>query len=141
MTNRARRRLLIAMVVVVVAFSAGVVWLVRAQGAYYRQVGQLANAGLDGKTVKVGGMVVPGSVEEDGAGRSFTLADLTGGTDTVSVRYGGMLPDTFGPEVDVVVLGLYDAATGLIEATELQTKCPSKYEASRSPAPSGSPSP
>jgi cytochrome c-type biogenesis protein CcmE len=139
--RKARRRLLIAVAVVVVAFAAGVVWLVRAQGAYYRQVGELSTAGLDGKTVKVGGAVVPGSIVKDGAVQSFIMKDLTGRDATVAVHYEGTVPDTFGPDVDVVVLGVYRDSEGLIDAQELQTKCPSKYEASKSPAPSAASSP
>jgi cytochrome c-type biogenesis protein CcmE len=134
--RKARRRLLIAVAVVVVAFAAGVVYLVWAQGAYYRQVGELSVASeLDGKTVKVGGTVVPGSFAEDGTIQSFAIRDLTGYGATVNVKYGGTVPDTFGPDVDVVVLGVYDAAAGLITAEELQTKCPSKYEGRKSPDP------
>jgi len=134
--RRARRRLLIAVAVVVVAFAAGVVYLVWAQGAYYRQVGELSvKSGLDGKTVKVGGAVVSGSIDNEGNVELFTIKDLTGTGATVDVKYGGTIPDTFGPDVDVVVLGVYDAAAGLITAEELQTKCPSKYEGRKSPDP------
>jgi cytochrome c-type biogenesis protein CcmE len=128
--------LLIAVAVVVVAFAAAVVYLVRAQGAYYRQVGELSAAsGLDGETVKVGGTVVPGSFAKDGTVQSFTIRDLTGSPATCRVRYSGIVPDTFGPDVDVVVLGTYDASHGFISAEELQTKCPSKYEGKKSPDP------
>ena len=141
MNRKARRRLLIAVAVVVVAFAAGVVWLVRAQGAYYRQVGELGAASLDGKTVKVGGAVVPGSIARDGAVQSFAIKDLTGGNATVAVQYDGTVPDTFGPDVDVVVLGVYHASERLIDAQELQTKCPSKYKSGKSPTPSASSNP
>jgi len=134
-----RRRLLIVVIVLAVAFAVGVVWLVRSQGAYYRQVGELTASELDGETVKVGGRVVDGSIESAGAVQTFTLSDLTGAPDTIEVSYEGAVPDTFGPFADVVVLGVYDAGAGLILAEELQTKCPSKYEASRSPTPSASP--
>jgi cytochrome c-type biogenesis protein CcmE len=127
--------LLIALAVVVVAFAAGVVYLVWAQGAYYRQVGELSTSGLDGKTVKVGGAVVSGSIDKQGDVELFTIKDLTGTGATVDVEYGGAIPDTFGPDVDVVVLGVYDDAAGLITAEELQTKCPSKYEGRKSPDP------
>jgi cytochrome c-type biogenesis protein CcmE len=139
--RKARRRLLIAVAVVVVAFAGAVIWLVRAQGAYYRQVADLSAATLDGKTVKVGGAVVPGSINKDGNVQLFAIKDLTGQDSTVQVEYGGVVPDTFGPGVDVVVLGVYDAGKGLISAEELQTKCPSKYKASTSPTPGASSSP
>jgi cytochrome c-type biogenesis protein CcmE len=139
MERLTRRRLLIAVTVLVVAFAGAAVWLVRSQGAYYRQVGELAAADLDGKVVKVGGRVVPDSIASRGSVQTFVISDLRGASPTVEVRYAGIVPDTFGPHADVVVLGTYDAAAGLILADELQTKCPSRYEASRSPTPRASP--
>jgi len=133
MDRRIRRRLMIIVVVLAVAFAAGVVWLVRSQGGYYRQVGELRGSELDDEMVRVAGRVVDGSIESDGAIQSFAISDLTGAPDTIEVVYEGAVPDTFAPRADVVVLGVYDAGAGLIRAEELQTKCPSKYEATRSP--------
>lgn len=122
---------MVATVVLLVAFAVAVVWLVRSQGAYYRQVGELS-AALDGRTVKVGGTVRAGTARSS---NTFSILDLTGSPDTAVVTYNGALPDTFGPGVDVVVVGTWDDATRTIAAEELQTKCPSKYEASKSPSP------
>jgi len=140
MDRTSRRRLLVTVIVVAVAFAAGVVALVVTQGAYYRQVAELSGSGLDGETVKVGGRVVEGSIETAGTRQRFTMSDLTGEPDTVEVAFEGIAPETFGPSTDVVVLGEYDESAGLIRADELQTRCPSKYEASRSPTPSPAPS-
>lgn len=141
MSRRAHRRLLVAMVVIVVAFAAGVIWLVRSQGAYYRQVGQL-DSGLNGKTVKVGGTVKGGnSLVVSGSATEFRIKDLTGKSAAVEVRSKGALPSTFGAGVQVVVLGTYhfggDHAphSSYIEATAVQTKCPSKYRDRVSPTP------
>jgi cytochrome c-type biogenesis protein CcmE len=134
-SRQARRRLLIAVVVIVVAFAGGVIWLVRSQGSYYRQVGQLDQS-LNGKSVQVGGTVLPGSLwrGDSGAG-GFTMKDLTGASDEVKVTYAGGVPSTLGAGVQVVVLGTYHAGTGAtIDATEVQTKCPSKYKDRASPA-------
>jgi cytochrome c-type biogenesis protein CcmE len=57
----------------------------------------------------------------------------------VEVTYAGQMPNTFGEGVDVVVIGTYAAAAGVISAEELQTKCPSKYEGKASPAAETSP--
>lgn len=133
MTQTARRRLLIAVVVVLLAFAVGAVWLVRSQGAYYTQVGELRE-GLDGKTVKVGGTVVPGSIARAGDRVEFAIADLTGGSAQAQVVYSGAVPPAFAPGADVVVEGTYSMASRQIAATSLQTKCPSKYRASQSPS-------
>jgi cytochrome c-type biogenesis protein CcmE len=134
LSRKARRRLAIATLVLVVAFAVAVVWVVLSQGAYYRQVADLG-AAVNGKVVKVGGMVLPRSLARHGSTYRFTMRDLTGKASTVTVTYTGPAPDTFGPGVDVVVTGRYDASTASIDADDLQTKCPSKYSASASPAP------
>jgi cytochrome c-type biogenesis protein CcmE len=134
MNRKARKRLMIATAVLVVAFAVAVVWIVRSEGAYYRQVGQLGGS-LSGKVVKVGGTIVPKTLRHDDSGYHFTMRDLTGKAATVAVAYSGQVPDSFGPGVDVVVTGRYEAQAGAIAADELQTKCPSKYKASASPSP------
>jgi cytochrome c-type biogenesis protein CcmE len=130
--KKARRRLIIATVIIVAAFTVGVVLLVSRQGAYYRQVSDLTVENLDGKNVKVGGKVVAGSIVHDQNGYRFAIVDLTGEDSTVKVQYAGQMPETFGPDVDVVVTGPFAAATATISAEQLQTKCPSKYEAQAS---------
>ena len=135
MNKKARRRLIIATVVIVAAFTVGVVVLVSRQGAYYRQVSDLTVQSLDGKNVKVGGKVVEGTIVHDDTGYHFTIADLTGKQSTVKVNYSGQMPETFGPDVDVVVTGPFAAATTAIDAEQLQTKCPSKYQAQASAQP------
>ena len=131
--KKARTRLIVATVVIIVAFIAGVVYLVATQGAYYRQVGELTSQNLDGKTVKVGGAVVGGSITRDASGAHFVIQDLTGKSATVKVTYNGQMPGTFGAGVDVVVTGSYSAASGVISADSVQTKCPSKYKGRASP--------
>ena len=132
MNKKARRRLIIATVIIVAAFTVAIVLLVSRQGAYYRQVSQLRVQNLDGRNVKVGGKVVAGSIVHDASGYHFTIADLTGKQSTVRVNYDGQMPETFGPNVDVVVTGPFLAAQTLINADQLQTKCPTKYQAQAS---------
>ena len=134
MNKKSRTRLLVATGVIVVVFVIGVVFLIQKQGAYYRQVGELTTGQYDGKNVKVGGRVVDGTINRDAAGVHFTIQDLTGKADTVKVTYSGQMPGTFEDGVDVVIVGTYAAADGVVSADELQTKCPSKYKGSASPA-------
>jgi cytochrome c-type biogenesis protein CcmE len=132
--KKSRTRLLIATGVIVVVFVIGVVFLVQKQGAYYRQVADLTTGQYDGKNVKVGGKVMAGTINRDASGVHFTIQDLTGKADTVKVTYSGQMPNTFEDGVDVVVVGKYAAAGGVVSADQLQTKCPSKYKGSASPA-------
>jgi cytochrome c-type biogenesis protein CcmE len=134
LNKKSRTRLLIATGVIVVVFIVGVVFLVQKQGAYYRQVSDLATGQYDGKNVKVGGRVLDGTIKRDATGVRFTIEDLTGKTKTVNVLYSGQMPNTFDAGVDVVVIGKYASNGALITADQLQTKCPSKYKGQASPA-------
>ena len=134
MNKKSRTRLLVATGVIVAVFIVGVVFLVQKQGAYYRQVSDLTTGQYDGKNVKVGGKVLDGTIKRDASGVHFTIQDLTGKQDTVNVLYSGQMPNTFDAGVDVVVIGKYASNGPLITADQLQTKCPSKYKGSASPA-------
>jgi len=134
LNKRSRTRLLVATAVIVVVFIGVIVYVTKTQGAYYRQVSQLSTGQYDGKNVKVGGKVLDGTIERDSAGVHFTIQDLTGKQDTVNVVYAGQMPNTFDAGVDVVVIGKYASNGALITADQLQTKCPSKYQGSASPA-------
>ena len=134
MNKKSRTRLLVATGVIVAVFIIGVVFLVQKQGAYYRQVSDLTTGQYDGKNVKVGGRVLDGTIKRDASGVLFTIEDLTGKPDTVKVLYSGQMPNTFDAGVDVVVIGKYASNGALITADQLQTKCPSKYKGSASPA-------
>lgn len=136
MNKKSRTRLLVATAVIVVVFIVGVVVLMQKQGAYYRQVSQVITGQYNGKNVQVGGKVLDGSIKRDAEGIHFTMQDLTGKQDTVNVVYDGQMPNTFEAGVDVVVTGKYASNGALITADQLQTKCPSKYQASASPTPS-----
>lgn len=85
----------------------------------YREVG-----------VKVGGRVVPGTVDfkERSLDLSFHIVDIENPATQFPVHYVGPLPDTFEEGRDVVVEGKFSAA-GVFEATTVLTKCGSRYEA------------
>ncbi len=134
MNKKSRTRLLVATGVIVAVFIVGVVFLVQKQGAYYRQVSDLQTGQYDGKNVKVGGKVLDGTIKRDAAGVRFAIEDLTGKSAKVNVLYSGQMPNTFDAGVDVVVIGKYASNGALITADQLQTKCPSKYKGSASPA-------
>jgi cytochrome c-type biogenesis protein CcmE len=79
---------------------------------------------------KVGGRVVPGSVQYDPRTLDlrFTIVDIASGRTTYPVHHNGPLPDTFEEGRDVVVEGRLDA-NGAFQATTVLTKCGSRYEA------------
>jgi cytochrome c-type biogenesis protein CcmE len=83
----------------------------------------------DERGVKVGGRVVPGSVNFDQRtlNLTFDVVDIETGTTTFPVAYQGPLPETFQEGSDVVVEGSF--TNGTFQATTLLTKCGSRYEA------------
>ncbi len=83
---------------------------------------------LAGKGTRVNGDLVPGSVQFDAENLILTF-QLSDGDKVLDVRYHGVAPDTFSEAVSVVVEGKY--VNGIFEATQIMTKCPSKYDAKR----------
>jgi len=83
--------------------------------------------------VRVGGRVVPGSVHFDQKTLDlrFTMVDIETGKTSFPVHYNGPLPDTFQEGRDVVVEGNYRPG-GTFQASNVLTKCGSRYEAAES---------
>ena len=81
---------------------------------------------LAGQTVRVKGIVEPGSiVGEDGElVRTFRIAEKG---KFLKVTYARAMPDTFKEEVEVVVHGEVDDSLTVV-ADEVMVKCPSRYE-------------
>ncbi|MQA90010.1 MAG: cytochrome c biogenesis protein CcmE [Gemmatimonas sp.] len=89
-----------------------------------------ADPGYHDLGVKVGGRVLPGSVQYDQRtlDLQFEIVDIESGLPAFPVAFQGPLPETFTEGVDVVVEGQY-TREGVFEATNLLTKCGSRYEA------------
>lgn len=79
---------------------------------------------------RVFGTVAPHGIQtKDGRlGVVFNLEDQTDKAKTLQVNYGGAVPDTFEPGVEVIVEGGYDPDSKTFSAASLMTKCPSKYQ-------------
>lgn len=80
--------------------------------------------------VKVSGDVVPGSYESasDELLHQFIVSDPDDPEVQITVHFRHPIPDTFTDEVEVVMEGRY-LGNGIFEATEVLTKCGSRYEA------------
>ncbi len=98
--------------------------------AYYRTVPELKAMGqrVEGRRVRVAGNVVVGSIEHHGEGVVTFVIDYEG--ETLPVKYigRGPLPDTLVDRAQAVAEGTM-TSTGTFEATLVQAKCASKYEA------------
>ncbi|TLM98412.1 MAG: cytochrome c maturation protein CcmE [Actinobacteria bacterium] len=132
MNKRARNRLIGVTAIVLLAVVAIFASIGSRGGtAYYKSVKEIAeDQGLVGERVKVGGAVVAGSWDKKANPMTFSIRDEkdTGGTGAVvKVVYSGAVPSTFGDGVTAIVTGELDKS-GTIQAGEMITKCPSKYE-------------
>ncbi len=101
--------------------------------AYFKTVAELEQSGelTTGETFRVGGNVVPGSIERDIATNELRFT-LTDGTNTLPVVYNGVVPDIFTEDVEVVAEGAV-GPDGTMQASTLLTKCPSRFEAATHP--------
>jgi len=119
---------------VLIALIVGsLVWLavggVKDTKTYYKTIPELQQMGqaAHGQRLRVGGDVQPGSINKAGSEVTFLLHQ---GTQTLKVAYSGSdpLPDTFRDNAQALADGRL-RSDGVFEATKIQAKCASKYEA------------
>lgn len=96
---------------------------------YYKTIPELQQMGrsAEGKRLRVGGDIQPGSIVKSAAQVAFVLHQ---GDKTLQVIYTGTdpLPDTFRDNAQALADGRL-GANGVFEANKIQAKCASKYEA------------
>ena len=108
------------------------VWLAMAgtdSKTYYKtitELGQMRDQAY-GKRLRVGGDVESGSIQRSG---NQTIFVLTQDNTKLKVAYTGIdpLPDTFKDGAQALADGKLDR-NGVFQATKIQAKCASKYEA------------
>lgn len=90
-----------------------------------------------GRTIKVHGTVVPGTVRQKvGAAGDYTFEIEKEGR-RMPVHFTNMVPDTFAEGGEVVLTG--ELVAGRFESEEMAAKCPSKYEEQPSADPNRKP--
>lgn len=98
--------------------------------AYYITVDEYnsMSSNLSGKTVKLAGDVLTGSIDRTKSPMEFVLG--SGGTNKIRVRYVGkeIIPDTFKDGSKTLVEGSI-SPDGVFQARHIEAKCASKYEA------------
>ena len=92
----------------------------------YYSISELVSEPNDIQKVKVGGYIKPNSIEVSENDQLEVSFFVYQNDDSVKVYYYGIRPDLFKDDAEVVVSGSYN--NNLISATELQTKCASRYE-------------
>lgn len=81
-----------------------------------------------GQKIQVSGNVVPNSFSTNGNILTFAIYNPeVGETPSLQVRYDGAASSTFGNDVTAICTGRINGE-GVLDCSELVTKCPSKYE-------------
>lgn len=78
------------------------------------------------KTIRIGGMVLPQSIQFESLILDFVVSNLQGSD--IKVRYKGTPPDLFKEGQGVVVEGSMDPNTQIIKATKLMVKHSEEYQ-------------
>jgi cytochrome c-type biogenesis protein CcmE len=90
-----------------------------------------ASGRLNGQRVQVSGAVVDGSYSSSSGIMAFAIANAedesSDSTAQLKVNYQGQAATTFGSGIGAICTGKLDD-NGVLQATEMVTKCPSKYE-------------
>jgi len=96
---------------------------------YYKTVEELFSerARFEGTPVRVNGLLVKDSIKQKPGTDEFRFKLAKNGK-ILEIAYSGILPDTMKPGRELVVQGVLVEGEDLLEASEILTKCPSKYE-------------
>jgi len=129
MTPAPRKQRMIFVGVMVVGVAAAVALALLAIGEnmlYFFSPTQIKNGEApQGRTLRVGGLVVPGSVARE-AGSLAVHFELTDNRESLPVRYSGILPDLFREGQGIVASGALDP-DGLFVAAEVLAKHDENY--------------
>jgi cytochrome c-type biogenesis protein CcmE len=127
-------RFLVGSLVIVSAIGYLMYTGIRETSSYYLTIQEFLPKQADyGNTaLRVAGRVQPGSIDYDPKTLRlrFHLGAFSDGAQSgqsVPVSFTGIKPDMFGDGRDVIVEGRY--TDGVLQASQVLTSCPSKYEA------------
>ena len=128
MHPRRKQRLVIAIAIVV--FSSAAIGLVSYAlrgniNLFYPPADVAAGKAPTERTIRVGGMVVDGSIKRSTSDLTTTF-QVTDYEATVTITYTGILPDLFAEGEGVVAAGILDE-TGVLEASEVLAKHDENY--------------
>lgn len=130
MNKSAKRRLVVVGGIVVIAMLVIVAIAGSGGSASSLSIADVLGGNYDGKKVQVSGAVVADSLTSEGSTAVFKIApegvDAADSEQALTVQYDGALPATFGTGVVAICTGTVDG--NALEASEMVTKCPSKYE-------------
>ena len=130
MTDAMRKRLFGVVAILVAAIGLGIVMFadLGENLVYYWSPTELrAQENAGEATVRLGGLVVPGSIDHD-PGASTLRFEVTDGTTTVSVHSDGNPPQMFREGIGVVVEGQLQP-DGVFHTDRVMVKHSNEYEA------------
>lgn len=122
------QRLILALAALVALIGAGLLAAsaLKDEAAYFYAPGDVETKGVEpGKPIRLGGMVVKGSLKRAADGVTITF-DVTDGKATVPAIFSGIAPDLFKEGSGVVAEGSFDAKGSFI-ATNLLAKHDERY--------------
>ncbi|MCB2014702.1 MAG: cytochrome c maturation protein CcmE [Sphingobium sp.] len=122
------QRLILAIIALVAVVAAGLLAAsaLKDEAAYFYAPDDVKTKGVEpGKAIRLGGMVVAGSLKKAADGVTITF-DVTDGKATVPATFTGIAPDLFREGSGVVAEGAFDE-TGTFVATELLAKHDERY--------------
>lgn len=128
--KRGKLKFVVGSAVILAAVFALAITGMEESTAYYRTVPELREMGAnaEGRRVRVAGNVVVGSIERLEKGEVSFVIEYEGETLVVHYVGRGPLPDTLVERAQAVAEGRLEP-DGTFEATLVQAKCASKYEA------------
>ncbi|HVL66045.1 MAG TPA: cytochrome c maturation protein CcmE [Vicinamibacterales bacterium] len=127
---------ILATAVVLVGALGGLMYTSLAEGTeYYKHVDEVMAdpAPWHGKKLQLHGYVVERSIKRKPDTLEY-IFQLENNGHVVNARYTGIVPDTFKDNSETVIKGRFaDDGTFMVEPGGVMAKCPSKYEASKTP--------
>ncbi len=122
-----RIKMLVAGLVLLASVSYLAVAGVKSGWVYYLHVDDFVqDDSYQGRRVRLFGLVDEQNIDSQPAMLTATF-DLRGESNSITVYYEGVVPDTFKPGGEVMVEGKLDEE-GVFQADTLMTKCASKYQ-------------
>ncbi len=133
----------LAIVGVVFLSALGVlVWMGVVEGMIPRmKIQDLKSSQYKGGYCRIDEGVEVNSIEHGASPLEFTIRSTKEPDQVIAVTTKRNPPDNFKVGIGVAVTGTFDPKTGKFVAEEVTTACPSKYQASKSPAMAGADAP
>ena len=128
MNTKTKRRMVVVTGIIVMVLIVVLALVGGQSSAKTISIAEAATGDYVDQKVKVSGNVVDNSFETKDNVLTFAIYDPDGdAAQQVQVRYVGGVSATFGNGISAICTGRFDE-NGVLNATDLVTKCPSKYE-------------